>query len=74
MRIFKGSTNFRCSAESPIMLVWVSLPYLPVHFIHCKFAMFSIVAAIGTSLYIDHAIASINRPSIAGVLVEYHVS
>lgn len=56
------------------MLVWVSLPYLPVHFIHCKFAMFSIVAAIGTSLHVDHAIASINRPSIAGVLVEYHVS
>ena len=74
MRIFKRSTSFRCSEESPVVLVWVSLPYLPLHFIHCKPALFSIIAAIGTPLRVDHATASVNRSSVARVLVEYDVS
>ncbi|KAL9420883.1 hypothetical protein AB3S75_038453 [Citrus x aurantiifolia] len=74
MRVFKWSTDFRCSAESPIVPVWVSLPYLPVHFIHCKSALCSIASAIGTPLRVDHATASVNRPSVARVLVEYDVS
>lgn len=74
MRIFKRSTSFRCSEESPVVLVWVSLPYLPLHFIHCKPALFSITAAIGTPLRVDHATASVNRSSVARVSVEYDVS
>lgn len=74
MRIFKWSTDFRCSVESPIVPVWVSLPYLSIHFIHCKSTLFSIAAAIGTPLCVDHAIASVNRPSVARVLVKYDVS
>ncbi|KAH9684251.1 protein WVD2-like 3 [Citrus sinensis] len=74
MRVFKWSTDFRCSAESPIVPVWVSLPYLPVHFIHCKSALCSIASAIGNPLRVDHATASVNRPSVARVLVEYDVS
>lgn len=60
--------------ESPIVPVWVALPYLPVHYIHCKPALFSIAAAIGTPLRVDHATASVNRLSVARVLVEYDVS
>ncbi|KAK9179061.1 hypothetical protein WN943_028257 [Citrus x changshan-huyou] len=74
MRVFKWSTDFRCSVESPIVPVWVSLPHLPVHFIHCKSALCSIASAIGTPLRVDHATASVTRPTVARVLVEYDVS
>lgn len=74
MRIFKWTTDFRCSEESPIVLVWISFPYLPVHFMHCKEALFSIASAIGKPLRIDQATASLARPSIARVLVEYDVT
>ena len=57
------------------MHVWVSLTYLPVYFIHCKYVLFSITAAIGTPLHVDHATVSVNRPSVARVvLIEYDVS
>lgn len=73
MRVFTWSTDLRCSAESPIVPFWVSLPHLPIHFIHCKFALFSIVAAISILLRVDHATSSVNRQSVAHVLVEYDV-
>ncbi|KAH9662191.1 reverse transcriptase domain-containing protein [Citrus sinensis] len=74
MRIFKWSKDFRCATESPIVPVWVSLPHLPVHFIHCKAALHSIAAAIGTPLRVDHATATVNRPSVARILIEYDIS
>lgn len=73
MRVFKWSTDFICSAESPIIPVWVSLPHLLVHFIHCKSVLFSIAAVIGTPLRVDHATTSVNRLYVALVLVEYDV-
>lgn len=51
--------------------VWVSLPYLPIHFIHCKEALYSIAVIIGKPLFVDYATASVNKPSVARVLVEY---
>lgn len=45
-----------------------------MHFIHCKSALCSIASAIGNPLRVDHATASVNRPSVARVLVEYDVS
>lgn len=68
MRIFKWSKDFRCSVESPIVTVWVSLPHLPVYFIHYKAALYSIVAAIGSPLQVDHATAYVNKPSIARMI------
>lgn len=56
------------------MPVWVSFPYLPIHFIHCKSVLFSITATVDTPLRVDHATTSVNRPSVARVLVEYDVS
>ena len=60
--------------ESPIVLIWVFFPYLPVRFMHCKPALFSIAFVVGTPLRANHATASVNRPSVARVLVEYDVS
>ena len=50
------------------------LPYLPVHFIHCKDALFSIVNAIEKPLRVDRDTAAVNRPSVARVLIECDVS
>ena len=54
--------------------IWVSLLYLPIHFIHCKEASCLIVAMIGKTLRVDHAIGSINRLSFATGLIENDVS
>ena len=40
------------------MHVCVSLPNMPLHFLHCKSALFSIYAFIGTSLRVDHAMTN----------------
>lgn len=75
MRILSGVRTFVVQpAESHIVPVRVSLSYLPVYFIHCKSTLFSIDVAIGTPLCVDHVTTSVNRPSIARVLVDYDVS
>ena len=53
--------------------IWVSLLYLPIHFIHYKEASCLVVGMIGKTLRVDHAIGSINRPSVATVLIENDV-
>ena len=70
MRVFKWSPQFRCNEESPVVPVWITLPYLPVHLVYCKSALFS----IGKPLWVDHATATLNRPTVARVLVECDVS
>ena len=52
----------------------MSLPYLLVHFIHCRDALFFIVNAIKKPLRVDHATTAINRPLVAHVLIKYDVS
>ena len=52
----------------------MSLPYLPVHFIHCRDALFLIVNAIKKPLRVDRATTAVNRPLVAHVLIEYDVS
>ncbi|KAL9461919.1 hypothetical protein AB3S75_004838 [Citrus x aurantiifolia] len=74
MRVFKWSTTFHSSEESPIVPVWVSLPFLPVHYMKCKEALYSIAATIGKPLRIDHATAAVSRPTVARVLIEYDIS
>lgn len=66
--------NFRCSEESPIVPVWIFLPFLPVHYIRCEQALCSIASAIGKPLRVYHATAAVIRPSIARVLIEFDVS
>ena len=74
IRIVKWTTDFLYSEESPIVPVWISFPYLPVHFMHCKETLFSIASVIGKPLRIDQATASLARPYVARVLVEYDVT
>ena len=74
MRIFKWTTDFRCSEELPIVPVWVSFPYLPIHCVQCKEALFSIALAVGKLLRIDQATASLTRPSVARILVKHDVT
>lgn len=74
IRIFQWTTDFRCSQKSPIVPTCISFPYLPVHFMYCKEALFSIALAIGRPLRVDQATASLSRPSVAMVLVEYDVT
>ena len=40
MQVFKLSTDFYCSVESPIVPIWVSFPYLPVYFVHVNLPYF----------------------------------
>ena len=74
MRVFKWSTTFHNSEESPIVPVWFSLLFLPVHYMRCKEALYSIAATIGKSLRIDHATAAVSRHTVARVLIEYDIS
>ena len=74
MRIFKRTTDFWCSEESPIVPVWISFLYLPDHFMYCKEALFFIASVIDKPLWIDQATASLACPSIGRVLVEYNVT
>ena len=74
MRIFKWTTDFQCSEELSIVSVWVSFPYLPIHCVQCKEALFSIALAVGKLLRIDQATASLTRPFVARILVEHDVT
>lgn len=53
IRIFKWTIDFQFSEESPIVPIWISFSYLPVHFMYCKEALFSIALAIGKPLCVD---------------------
>lgn len=55
------------------MLISIYFLYLPIHFINYKIALFSTASATGKSLHVDHVATSVNRPSVAKVLVEYDV-
>lgn len=73
IKIFKWTTNILGSLKFPIVSIWVSFPYLPIHFIYCKEALYSIASAISKPLRIDQATASLSRPSVARVLVKHDV-
>lgn len=74
MKIFKWTTDFQCSEKFLIVPVWILFPYLRVHFIQCKEALFSITSDIEKLLRIDQATASLTQPSVARVLVEHDVT
>lgn len=74
MYIFKWSTSFCYAEESPMAFVWVSLLYLPTHFINCNEALYSIANVFGKRLWVDQAMAGLSRPSMAIVLIGYNVS
>lgn len=69
MRVFKWTVDFQVLAEPSIILAWIGLEGLPIHYFN-KSSLFSIASAIGQSLKIDEPTACINSPSIARVFVE----
>ncbi|KAL0439389.1 UNVERIFIED_CONTAM: hypothetical protein Slati_2421900, partial [Sesamum latifolium] len=52
MRVFKWSPDFDPQIESPIALVWIRLPRLPVHLFETK-TLFTFAAKIGKLLRMD---------------------
>ncbi|KAI5663628.1 hypothetical protein M9H77_22951 [Catharanthus roseus] len=57
------------SSEPSILLAWVSLEGLPIHFFN-KAALFSIATAIGNPLKIAEATTNLTRPSVPRVCIE----
>lgn len=74
MRLFKWTLAFRCYEESSIVLVWISLPYLPIHYLSSKDALFAIASTIGKPLRVNHATATVTKPTMARILVEYDIA
>ena len=73
MHMFKWTLEFRCYVESPIVSILISLPFLPVHYMNCKLALFLLVVVAGKPLHVDHITGDLNRPYVARILVECDV-
>lgn len=69
MRVFKWTLSFHVTKESSLVLVWFSLPSLPIHLFD-KYSLFSIVNPLGKPIFIDAATANLSRPSVARICVE----
>nr|XP_027075879.1 uncharacterized protein LOC113699724 [Coffea arabica] len=69
MRVFRWTRDFHVHRESSLVLVWVSLPALPIHF-HDKHSLFSILAPVRKPLFVDSATTARTRPSVARSCVE----
>ena len=61
MHIFKWSTSFQCSEESPVVHF---LPYLLVYFIHWKDALFSITNAIDKPFQLTMLLLLLRGPQL----------
>ncbi|KAK4380875.1 hypothetical protein Sango_3022900 [Sesamum angolense] len=73
MRVFKWTPDFDPQIESPIALVWICLPALPVH-LFVKNALFTLGTKIGKPLRMDEPTADLLRPDLARVCVEIDVT
>lgn len=60
--------------KSHVVPIWISFPYLLVHFICCKEALNSILVTIGKLLYANYGTTFINGPFVERVLIDYGVS
>ena len=72
MRTFKWTPSITVDSESPLVPVWISLPYLPIH-LFAKGPLFSIARLLGEPLKIDASIASLSRLGVARCCVEVNV-
>ncbi|PKU72689.1 hypothetical protein MA16_Dca017700 [Dendrobium catenatum] len=73
MRLLKWSMDFDIHAESPICLVWLSLPNLRIHFFDIKILQ-AIGSLFGRPLQVDQATTNKTRPSVARILVEIDIT
>ncbi|KAH6759640.1 hypothetical protein C2S51_000189 [Perilla frutescens var. frutescens] len=72
MRVFKWTSAFSISHESPIVVVWCRLPGLPVHLFE-KHALFSVASLIGTPVEIDRHITTRAREIDLTTVIPYEV-
>lgn len=69
MRVFHWTLDFHVHHESFLAPIWISLPFLPIHFFD-KHSLMSIVSMVGRPLFVDAATTLMSRPSVARVCVE----
>lgn len=74
MRLFKWTPAFRCTEESSVVSIWISLPYLPIHYMNNKQALHAIASTVGNPLRVDQATAAVTRPTVARILIEYDIA
>ncbi|VFQ77872.1 unnamed protein product [Cuscuta campestris] len=73
MSVTKWSPTLTQEEDSPIVLVWISIPNLPIH-LHHQSALFSIASMLGNPLKMDNDTLYFSRPKLARVCVEVDVS
>ncbi|XP_051122115.1 uncharacterized protein LOC127245329 [Andrographis paniculata] len=73
MRVMKWSPDFTPNVEPPLVLVWISLPLLPVQLYH-RDAIYTTALAIGTPLKVDTPTTNLGRVSNARVCIEIDIS
>ncbi|KAL0921471.1 hypothetical protein M5K25_008547 [Dendrobium thyrsiflorum] len=69
MKVIKWSPLFDISAESPIVLIWISFPELRPHFFSPRILL-GMGSLFGRPLHIDNVTTMRSRPSVERVLVE----
>jgi len=69
MRIQAWTPSFKPTEETPIVLIWISLPELPWHCYNTEFVS-SLLSPIGKDLYLDSASIKKTRGSQARVKVQ----
>ncbi|MQL88321.1 hypothetical protein Taro_020879 [Colocasia esculenta] len=72
-RFFRWSIDFSPHEDSPIVLVWLELPGLPVNFFH-ECMIRSIAGSIGPVLQVDKNTSSLTRSQAARVNVQLDIS
>ncbi|XP_020593230.1 uncharacterized protein LOC110033549 [Phalaenopsis equestris] len=73
MKFRKWSINFDPKAELPIISAWIRFPGLKLHLFNHEI-LFSLTAAYGKPLKMDHATFTLSRSSEAHILVERDIT
>ena len=69
----RWTREFHVHRESSLVLVWVALPTLPIHYFD-KHSLFSILSPVGRLLFLDSAMAAGTRASVARMCMEIDVA
>ncbi|VFQ69841.1 unnamed protein product [Cuscuta campestris] len=71
MAVIKWSPNLHLEEDSPIVLVWITIPNLPIH-LHDQKALLCITSALGKPLKVDNATLNFARPKAARAASSFH--
>ncbi|VFR02689.1 unnamed protein product [Cuscuta campestris] len=73
MRVTKWSPALSPEIYNPVVLVWISIPDLPIH-LHDMRALRLILSHLGNPIMVDLSTKNFSRPALARVCVEMDVS